>query len=159
MEIKNKVVVVTGATSGIGQACALIFGKAGAKIWITGRSRVKLDETLVLLQKQGLVCGGSVCDAAIPEQNEQMANEVIQQFGKIDILINNAGISMRALFRDLDLKVFHQVMDINFWGTVYATKYCMDEIIRNRGQLLVCRPSMDLEEHRPGRPIQPVNLP
>jgi len=136
MEIKNKVVVITGATSGIGQACALIFGKAEAKIWITGRSRVKLDETLVFLQKEGIVCGGGVCDAAIAEQNQQMADEVIKHFGKIDVLINNAGISMRALFRDLDLKVFHRVMDINFWGTVYATKFCMDEIIKNKGAII-----------------------
>jgi short-subunit dehydrogenase len=136
MNTKDKVVVITGATSGIGEACAHIFGKAGAKIWITGRSRVKLDETLVTLQKEGIVCGGGVCDAAIPEQNEQMADEVIKHYGKIDILINNAGISMRALFKDLDLKVFHQVMDINFWGTVYATKYCMDEIIKNKGAII-----------------------
>ncbi|EPR68493.1 SDR family oxidoreductase [Cyclobacterium qasimii] len=133
---KNKVVVITGATSGIGQACALIFGKAGAKIWITGRSRVKLDETLVFLQKEGIVCGGGVCDAAIAEQNQQMADDAIKHFGKIDVLINNAGISMRALFRELDLKVFHQVMDINFWGTVYATKFCMDEIIKNKGAII-----------------------
>jgi short-subunit dehydrogenase len=136
MEIKNKVVVITGATSGIGQACALIFGKAGAKIWITGRSRVKLDETLLLLQKEGVECGGGVCDAAKAEDNEKMAHEVIGHYGKIDILINNAGISMRALFKDLDLKVFHQVMDINFWGTVYATKYCMDEILKNKGAII-----------------------
>lgn len=136
MEVKNKVVVVTGATSGIGQACSLIFGKAGAKIWITGRSRVKLDETLLLLQKEGVECGGEVCDAAKAEHSEKMAHDVIRHYGKIDILINNAGISMRALFRDLDLKVFHQVMDINFWGTVYATKYCMEEIIRNKGAII-----------------------
>ncbi|MFO7822854.1 MAG: SDR family oxidoreductase [Cyclobacterium sp.] len=136
MEIKDKVVVITGATSGIGAACARVFGQAGARIWITGRSQVKLDETLVLLQKEGINCAGGICDAADPVQNEKMAQDVREKFGRIDILINNAGISMRALFRNLDLKVFHRVMDINFWGTVYATKYCMDDIITNKGAII-----------------------
>ncbi|WP_162418875.1 SDR family oxidoreductase [Cyclobacterium roseum] len=136
MDVKNKVVVITGATSGIGTACARTFGKAGARIWITGRSQVKLDATLVMLQKEGITCAGAVCDAGDPAQNEQMVQEVCQKFGGVDVLINNAGISMRALFRDLDLKVFHQVMDINFWGTVYATKFCMEEIIRNKGAII-----------------------
>ncbi|WP_375585689.1 SDR family oxidoreductase [Cyclobacterium xiamenense] len=136
MEIKNKVVVITGATSGIGAACARTFGRAGARVWITGRSQIKLDETLLMLQREGISCGGVVCDAADPEQNEQMVKEVCQKFGGVDVLINNAGISMRALFRDLNLSVFHQVMDINFWGTVYATKSCLEEIIKNKGAIV-----------------------
>ncbi|SHN27314.1 Short-chain dehydrogenase [Cyclobacterium lianum] len=136
MDLKDKVVIITGATSGIGLACARVFGKAGARIWITGRSQVKLDETLLMLQKEGVTCAGGLCDASDPAQNEKMAKDVKDKFGTIDILINNAGISMRALFRDLDLKVFHQVMDINFWGSVYATKYCMDEIVKNKGAII-----------------------
>jgi short-subunit dehydrogenase len=65
-----------------------------------------------------------------------MVKEVCQKFGGVDVLINNAGISMRALFRDLNLSVFHQVMDINFWGTVYATKSCLEEIIKNKGAIV-----------------------
>ncbi|HYH55742.1 MAG TPA: SDR family oxidoreductase, partial [Anseongella sp.] len=55
---------------------------------------------------------------------------------KIDVLVNNAGISMRALFRDLDLTVLHRVMDVNFWGTVYCTKYALPSIIQNRGAVV-----------------------
>lgn len=136
MDIENKVVVVTGATSGIGEACARTFGRQGAKIWITGRSKVKLEETLLSLQKDGIDCAGGLCDASKVDQNKKMAEEVMAKFGRIDVLINNAGISMRALFRELDLHVFRQVMDINFWGTVYATKYCLEEIIRNKGTII-----------------------
>ena len=157
MEIKNKVVVVTGATSGIGQACALIFGKAGAKIWITGRSRVKLDETLLLLQKEGVECGGGVCDAAKAEDNEKMAHEVIGHYGRIDILINNAGISMRALFKDLDLKVFHQVMDI--FGVPYMLpNTAWMKFLKIRVPLLAFPPSMVLGEPLRELLIQPVNM-
>ncbi|WP_114749131.1 SDR family oxidoreductase [Pleomorphovibrio marinus] len=136
MRLKDKVVIVTGATSGIGEACAKIFGKEGAAVWISGRSQVKIDNTLNDLQKLGIVCAGGVCDAAVEEQNKKMVEEALKHFGKIDILINNAGISMRALFSELDLKVFRQVMDINFWGTVYATKFALPELLRNSGNII-----------------------
>ncbi len=136
MKLKDKVVIVTGATSGIGEACALIFGKEGAKIVITGRSQVNLDKTLIKLQQQGIEAIGILADAASEKDNEKLAAETIRKFGRIDILISNAGISMRALFEDLDLDVFRQVMDINFWGTVYATKYCLPEITKNKGSIV-----------------------
>jgi short-subunit dehydrogenase len=65
-----------------------------------------------------------------------MAEETVARFGRIDILINNAGISMRALFEDVDLEVVKKVMDINFFGALYATKYCLPEIIRNKGSVI-----------------------
>lgn len=136
MKLKNKVVIITGATSGIGEGCARVFGKNGAKIWITGRSQIKLDNTLLQLQKEGIECAGIVCDAADESQNKLMVQGALTRFGKIDILINNAGISMRALFEDLDLDVFRKVMDTNFMGSVYATKYCLPEILKNKGTIV-----------------------
>nr|WP_262895338.1 SDR family oxidoreductase [Penaeicola halotolerans] len=134
--LKDKVVIITGATSGIGQATAHEFGKAGAKIVITGRSRVKLDETLVSLQREGIDCLAVLADAASEQDNIRMAQEVMAQYGHIDILINNAGISMRALFEDLELSVFKQVIDVNFYGTVYATKYCLPYILASKGSVV-----------------------
>jgi short-subunit dehydrogenase len=136
MDLINKVVIVTGATSGIGESCAKIFGKQGAKIAITGRNQLKLDNALVKLQKEGIECMGVLADAGSEMDNKKMAETVIAHYGKIDILINNAGISMRALFLDLDMEVFRKVMDTNFWGAVYATKYCLNEIIKNRGSVI-----------------------
>lgn len=136
MNIQDKVIVVTGATSGIGASCAKVFGRQGAKIAITGRNQQRLDQTLAMLKSEGINCLGILADAAIEEDNQRMANAVISHFGRIDILINNAGISMRALFADLDLKVFKKVMDVNFWGTVYATKYCLPEILKNKGSII-----------------------
>jgi NAD(P)-dependent dehydrogenase (short-subunit alcohol dehydrogenase family) len=136
MKLKDKVVIVTGATSGIGEACALVFGKAGSKVVITGRSQVKLDNTLNRLKIGGIDALGIMADASSESDNKKMAENTIKHFGRIDILINNAGISMRALFEDLDLEVFKKVMDTNFWSTVYATKYCLPEILKNKGSIV-----------------------
>src|SRR5690606_36246878 len=136
MSIHNKVVIVTGGTSGIGASCAKVFGRQGAKIAITGRNQSKIDHTLSLLRSEGIDCMGILAEAGSEEDNRRMAEEVKMRFGRIDILINNAGISMRALFQDLDLEVFRTVMDTNFWGAVYATKYCMEEILKNKGSII-----------------------
>ena len=136
MKLKDKVVIVTGATSGIGEACAIVFGKAGAKVVITGRSQVKIDNTLKMLHLSGIEAVGVLADAGSAEDNQKIADEALRHFGKIDILINNAGISMRALFEEMDLTVFHKVMDTNFWGSVYATKYCLPEILNNKGSII-----------------------
>lgn len=136
MRLKDKVVIVTGATSGIGEACAKIFGNEGAAVWVSGRSQVKIDNTLNNLQKEGITCAGGICDAALEEHNRLMVEEALRHFGRVDILINNAGISMRALFSELDLKVFRQVMETNFWGTVYATKFALPELLKNRGSIV-----------------------
>lgn len=136
MKFKDKVVIVTGATSGIGEACAMAFGKEGAKVVITGRKQVKIDNTLHKLQQAKIEAIGVLADVAYEPDNEKVAMEAIRRFGKIDILINNAGISMRALFEELDLEVFKQVMDTNFYGSVYATKYCLPEILKSKGSIV-----------------------
>lgn len=136
MNINDKVVIVTGGTSGIGESCAKVFGRQGAKVVITGRNQAKIDKTLSLLEGEGIDCLGILAEAGSESDNKQMAGQVIAHYGGIDILINNAGISMRALFQDLDLGVFHEVMNTNFWGSVYATRYCIDEIIQNKGSII-----------------------
>lgn len=136
MKLKDKVVIVTGATSGIGEACAVIFGKEGAKIVVTGRSEEKLALTSKVLRDNGIEFLALLADASLESDNQRMAEETLRAFGRIDILINNAGISMRALFHELDLDVFRKVMDTNFWGTVYATKYCLPAIRQAKGSIV-----------------------
>ncbi|QYH38060.1 SDR family oxidoreductase [Algoriphagus sp. NBT04N3] len=136
MKFKDQVVLITGATSGIGEACAEIFGKEGAKIAITGRNPEKLKNTEQKLKESGIQVYSILADAAKEEDNRHMAEQTIKHFGRIDILINNAGISMRALFEDLDMEVFRKVMDTNFYGTVYATKYCLPSILKSKGSII-----------------------
>ena len=134
--MENKVVIITGGSSGIGKALAYEFGKHGSKIVITGRNQEALDLAITELKEAGIEVAAFVADVSIEADNEAMARFTVDTFGKIDILINTAGISMRAFSEDVDLDVVKKVMDINFYGTLYATKYCLPEIIRNKGSVI-----------------------
>jgi short-subunit dehydrogenase len=134
--MKDKVVVITGGSSGIGKALAEAFGNRGSKIFITGRNQEELDKTVSDLKNKNIIVHSLQADVSKEEDNTKMAQEAIKIYGKIDILINNAGISMRALFEEVDLSVVKKIMDINFYGVLYATKACLPEIIKNKGSVI-----------------------
>ncbi len=136
IHMKNQVVIITGASSGIGKALAFEFGNQGAIVVITGRNHANLSEAAAELQAANIQQHAIVCDSSSEEQTRAMVQEVIQRFGKIDMLINNAGISMRSMFETVDLKVLKQVMDINFWGTVYATHACLPYLKKSKGGII-----------------------
>ncbi|MBI3221055.1 MAG: SDR family oxidoreductase [Bacteroidetes bacterium] len=134
--MKDKVVIITGGSSGIGKAMAEVFGVNGSKVFITGRNLTDLHQAVADLRGKGIDAHGFQADVSVEDDNRKMAEEAIQKFGRIDVLINNAGISMRALFNEVDLAVVKKVMDINFYGVLYATKYCMPEILKNQGSVV-----------------------
>jgi short-subunit dehydrogenase len=134
--MKNKVVIITGASSGIGKACAEVFGGAGARVVITGRNAANLRAVADHLTARGIDNLAVVADVSVEADNRKMVEETLRQYGRIDVLINNAGISMRALFEDVDLDVIRKVMDINFYGTLYATKYCLPHLIAAKGSVV-----------------------
>lgn len=134
--MKDKVVIITGGSSGIGKALARIFGENGSKILITGRNIVTLTKTAEELRNDGINVEYFQGDVRIEDDNRQMAEAAIQYFGKIDILVNNAGISMRAAFDEVELDVIKEVMDVNFYGVLFATKYCLPEIKKNQGSVI-----------------------
>jgi NAD(P)-dependent dehydrogenase (short-subunit alcohol dehydrogenase family) len=134
--MQNKVVIITGGTSGIGLALAQVWGRQGAQVVITGRNANKLAEAKDQLMQQGYKVLALQADASREEDSQRMVEETIRQFGKLDVLICNAGISMRALFEDVKLEVFRQVMDIKFWGTVYATKFALPHLLKSKGAII-----------------------
>jgi dehydrogenase/reductase SDR family member 7B len=134
--MKDRVIIITGGSSGIGKALAEHFGKKGSKILITGRNRDDLNSVVAELQQKGIVISALTADVSLEQDNKNMAEEAIRIYGKIDVLINNAGISMRALFAEVDLAVIRKVMDINFFGVVYATRYCLPHIVRSQGTIV-----------------------
>lgn len=134
--MKNKVAIITGATSGIGKALAIAFGKEGAKIVITGRNPENIEKTSQELTQLKIEHIALIADASIETDNQKMVEETIKKFGKIDVLINNAGMSMRAMFEDVELDVIRKLMDINFYGAVYATKYALPYILENKGSIV-----------------------
>ncbi|MCU0353609.1 MAG: SDR family oxidoreductase [Cytophagales bacterium] len=134
--MQDKVVIITGASSGIGRALAEVFGKAGAKIVVTGRNEANLLETSRQLAAQGIDNLPVVADVSVEADNQRMADETVRHYGRVDVLINNAGISMRALFEDVELDVIRKVMDINFYGTLYATKFCLPHLLKTGGSVV-----------------------
>lgn len=134
--MKDKVVIITGGSSGIGYALAEKFGREGSKIVITGRNPDELNKAVAQLASLGIAVVGQQADVSVEADNQAMAERAIGEFGRIDILINNAGITMRALFSEVDLAVVKKVMDINFYGALYATKYCLPEITRHKGSIV-----------------------
>lgn len=134
--MKDKVVIITGGSSGIGKALAQQFGQNGSKIVITGRKKEDLDLAVAELTGHGitvLACQGDVSNEA---DAKKMVEATLEKFGQVDVLINNAGISMRALFYEVNLEVIRKVMDINFFGAIYATHYCLPHIIKNKGSII-----------------------
>lgn len=137
MSLKDKVVVITGASSGIGKACAEEFAKRGAHVILAARQYVVLCEIAQEIHDKYNVRTLAVQTDVSKEQDcKELIQQSLTTMGKIDILVNNAGISMRALFKDLDLDVLKKVMDINFWGTVYCTKYAFNEILNQSGSIV-----------------------
>lgn len=132
--MKNKVVIITGASSGIGRALAVEFASRGAKLVLGARR----TERLLELEKElsGTEILSVKTDVSVEEECQNLIEQAVSRFGRIDILINNAGISMRANFQDMDLEVMHKVMDVNFYGTVYCTKYALPYLLESKGSLV-----------------------
>ena len=134
--MKNKLVIVTGASSGIGKACAIAFAKKGANLVLAARSADKLNEISREISLLGVEVLCIPTDVSKEADCKILMEKTLDKFGRIDVLVNNAGISMRAAFADLDLQVLKKVMDVNFWGSVYCTRYAIKSLLENKGSVV-----------------------
>lgn len=132
--LKDKIVVITGASSGIGKALADMALAAGANVAVCARNKARLEISYANSAPAGRLLLVQA-DVSSEKDCEQFIETVARQWGRIDILINNAGMSMRAMFEELDLKVLKELMDVNFWGTVYVTKYALPYIRQAGGTI------------------------
>jgi short-subunit dehydrogenase len=131
---KDKVVAITGGSEGIGKALIDALIPLGAKIATCGRNQDKLYNLQV--QYSNHLLHSIVADVSRYDDCRNFINSTIDTFGGIDILINNAGISMRSLVADADVDVLRKVMDINFFGTVYCTKLALASILERKGDIV-----------------------
>jgi short-subunit dehydrogenase len=131
---KNKVVAITGGSDGIGKALIELLLPMGAKIATCGRNQDKLYDLQLRHAASPLHC--VVADVSEYNDCKLFIESTLKQFGGIDILINNAGISMRSLLKDADLAVFKKLMDVNYFGTVYCTKLALESIIERKGTIV-----------------------
>jgi dehydrogenase/reductase SDR family protein 7B len=135
-ELKDKVVVITGASSGIGKACAEVFAARGCKVMLSARQTEKLQYIEFHLKQKGYDVASCTSDVSKEDDCRNLIIQTINLFGKIDVLICNAGISMRALFESADLDVIRRVMEVNFWGMVYCSKFALPWLLKSKGSIV-----------------------
>lgn len=132
----KKVVLITGASSGIGKALAQEGAKRGYHLALIARNEEALVAVADSCRKLGAEVSYTAGDVSKPEDCLRFVSAALNHFGTFHILINNAGISMRALFKDTELEVLHKLMDVNFWGTVNCTKFALPELLKNKGSVV-----------------------
>jgi short-subunit dehydrogenase len=133
----NKTVVITGASSGIGKALALAYSKEKVNLVLIARRKEKLDEIKSYCQTNGSSVKVIVADLSDEKAVEKTAQEALNAFNKVDILINNAGISQRGTIADTIFEVDRKVMELNYFSQIYLTKLLLSEIRKNKGQIVV----------------------
>lgn len=134
--MKEKVILITGATSGIGLALAKEFGSKGSLIAFTGRDVERLKQTEAELEGLGIPCIAIQADGTSETDQRKAVAQTINRFGYLDVLICNAGISMRALFQEVDLAVIRKVMETNFFGAVSICQAALPYLIRSKGSIV-----------------------
>lgn len=132
----NKTVIVTGASSGIGEALAREFARRGANVVLGARSEDKLKTITEQIRSTGAKAAYAACDVVKPEECKLLVDTAVKEFGGVDVLICNAGLSMRAIFDDCDLSVLHRLMDVNFWGAVNCCKYALPYLQQTKGSIV-----------------------
>lgn len=139
-----RVALITGASSGIGRALAIEATRLGYAVGLMARSAEGLNETVLACkalrddasQTNPVQIITTIGDVSIEADCKRFVDDAMAQWGKIDVLINNAGISMRGIFEDTDIAVLQRLMDTNFWGTVYCTKYALLSLLANKGSVV-----------------------
>ena len=132
----NKIAIVTGASSGIGKALAMELATRGYDLAIAARNVGELELLASEIRAMNRKVIAVKTDVCIEKDCAKLISKTISEFGRIDVLINNAGLSMRALFADMDLDVLRKLMDVNFWGTVYCTKFALPELLKHKGSVV-----------------------
>jgi short-subunit dehydrogenase len=134
---REHIVIVTGASSGIGKALALQLADQGARLALAARNIDKLNEVAQACRQrdsEAVIIQTDVSDAS---QCQRLIEQGIAHFGRIDMLVNNAGFSLASRFEDLtDLNHFEQVMAVNFFGMLYCTHAALPHLKKSRGRIV-----------------------
>ncbi|HEY2415931.1 MAG TPA: SDR family oxidoreductase [Pirellulaceae bacterium] len=139
MDFKDRVVIVTGASLGIGRACALAFGKAGASVVVNFRSHADQAEAVVReLEGAGAKAIALRADVADQAAVEKMVADTVSHFGRLDIAVSNAAYSDRELFYQADMAGFRRTVDVTMWGAFYLMRAASQQMIKQGGGGAIC---------------------
>lgn len=133
---KDKVVFITGSSKGIGRSTARLLGSFGAKVCINGRNEDALEKTCRELKESNIDCLQLPGDVSDSERCRSMILEIISHYGRLDILINNAGIASHGKFSDLSIEAWDRVMGINLMGSVYMSSFALPYLIEAKGSII-----------------------
>jgi short-subunit dehydrogenase len=132
-----KTFVITGASSGIGEALALAYAARGNNVVLAARDLARIQEVAVACDKAGGRALAVQTDVTEVAQCQRLVEEAVAKFGGIDVLINNAGLSMWARFEDItDLSIFERLMKVNYLGSVYCTHAALPHLRASRGLIV-----------------------
>lgn len=132
----GKVAIITGSSMGIGKATAIELAERGARLVLNGRNKERLAQTEALLLEKGYEVISIAGDVRVAEDCRLLIEGAIKHFGSIDILINNAGKSSRGYFIEQDPAVFKEMMEINFLGCLYPTKFALPYLKKTKGSII-----------------------
>ncbi len=134
---KDKVVIITGASRGIGRELARQLTDQGARLVLAARNAERLEMVKAECLKRGGLAIAVRTDVSIPAQCEELVQRTLDEYGRIDVLVNNAGITMWAKFEAVsDLSIFEQIMRVNYLGSVYCTYYALPYLKQSRGRII-----------------------
>ena len=137
MNFKDKVIVITGASSGIGEASAEEFAKRGANIVLVARRKDKLEKVEKSLTKYPVKILSVICDVSEKEQVKQMVEKVLETFPQVDVLVNNAGFVIYGKVEELSIEDVESQMQTNYFGTIYCTKLFLPHFLKqNSGHIV-----------------------
>lgn len=137
MDFKNKTVLITGASSGIGKQTAIEFAKLGAKIILVARRKEKLDALANELEKFNVPTLVCQCDVSNKEQVKEMSNTVLEKFDSVDVLVNNAGFAIYGYVKDLTIDEIESQMETNYFGMVYCIKNFLPSMLKKKSGHIV----------------------
>lgn len=130
---ERKVAIITGASKGIGYELAKVMAKNGYNLSLAFRNLAIKDDIIQSLSVYNIDFVITQTNVAQQAECENLIQETIKRFGRIDVLVNNAGVTLRSVFQDASMDAIKQVMDINFWGTLYSTYYAMPHLLKSKG--------------------------
>ncbi|MBL7813674.1 MAG: SDR family oxidoreductase [Saprospiraceae bacterium] len=135
--MKDKVVIITGSGGGIGKATAIAFCKRGAKVMLNGRNAEKLAKTEELLRGMGFTVAAHAADITNFEDCKILVQKTLDTFGRLDVLVTNASLSMRARFDEMSPEAFKTVLDSNLYGSIMPIYAALDAITASKGSIVL----------------------